>query len=89
LNIQYIFPPDVKMPSSPSRNTDTTPPAATAASTARRGWLPAHDAFVRRHGRNGEDADTIVILFETEFPDVALGAGPAAKKGWIRERMKE
>ncbi len=54
------------------------------------GWLPHHDAFVRRHARNGEDARTIVILFETEFPDVDLGVpGSGTKEGWIRERMKK
>ncbi|EXJ81625.1 hypothetical protein A1O1_07690 [Capronia coronata CBS 617.96] len=46
-------------------------------------WLPEHDAFIRRHARNGEDATTIAILLETEYP------GVRASKGWIEQRMKD
>ncbi|EXJ82400.1 hypothetical protein A1O3_06213 [Capronia epimyces CBS 606.96] len=35
-------------------------------------WLPEHDAFIRRHARHGEDATTIVILFETEYSAVRV-----------------
>ncbi|KAG9778286.1 hypothetical protein KCU88_g4308, partial [Aureobasidium melanogenum] len=46
-------------------------------------WLPEHDAFIRRHARNGEDATSISILFETEFPGVRV------TRDWIGTRMKQ
>ncbi|KIW58973.1 hypothetical protein PV05_03461 [Exophiala xenobiotica] len=43
-------------------------------------WLPEHDIFVRRQARNGEDVTSILILFETEYPNVKVS------KEWIKER---
>lgn len=42
-------------------------------------WTSKHTAFVARLAKAGEDLNSIVILFETEFPDVKVG------KGWIGE----
>jgi len=38
-----------------------------------RGWEDAHTRFVQDLAKKGEDAASIVILFETEFPHVKLG----------------
>lgn len=67
-------------PTSKSRPTTTTtsPPAAKPAN-----WLSEHDAFVRHHARNGEDSTSVLILFETEYPDVE-----GVTKAWIDERMR-
>jgi hypothetical protein len=35
---------------------------------APKGWTAAHEAFLRNCAKNGEDARTIVILLEAEFP---------------------
>ncbi|OAP54649.1 hypothetical protein AYL99_11097 [Fonsecaea erecta] len=45
-------------------------------------WTAQHDAFVREQARNGEDAESIRILFEVEFPAVV-----GVSKAWVRERM--
>ncbi|KAJ9613992.1 hypothetical protein H2200_002128 [Cladophialophora chaetospira] len=45
-------------------------------------WTSQHDAFVREKARHGEDAESIRILFEVEFPGVSVS------KAWIGERMK-
>lgn len=52
-------------------------------STKPANWLPEHDAFVRRHARNGEDPESILILFETEYPTVRMS------KAWIVEVVKK
>ncbi len=46
-------------------------------------WTSEHDDFVRRQARNGEDPASIVILFETEYPDVKM-----VSKQWVKERTQ-
>jgi glycine/D-amino acid oxidase-like deaminating enzyme len=46
------------------------------------GWKAEHDTFVRGLARHGEDANSIVILFETEYPRIKIS------KAWIMETMK-
>jgi hypothetical protein len=38
--------------------------------THQKPYLPHHAEFIYHQARNGEDANSILILFETEFPDV-------------------
>jgi hypothetical protein len=64
-----------KMPSSSSSSSST-------ALSRPANWQPGHDAFIRRLARNGEDANSILILFETEFPAIKVS------RAWIAERMK-
>ncbi|KIW76650.1 hypothetical protein Z517_09094 [Fonsecaea pedrosoi CBS 271.37] len=45
-------------------------------------WTPRHDAFIREQARNGEDAESIRILFEVEYPGVSVS------KAWVVERIK-
>ncbi|OCT48393.1 hypothetical protein CLCR_04479 [Cladophialophora carrionii] len=45
-------------------------------------WTTKHDAFVREKARHGEDAESIRILFEVEYPGVKV------TKAWISARMK-
>ncbi|MCJ1350870.1 MAG: hypothetical protein MMC33_000851 [Icmadophila ericetorum] len=47
------------------------------------GWTSTHDAFVKQCAKNNEDANTIVILLETEYPSLAGQVGT----GWVRSRM--
>ncbi|KEF55022.1 uncharacterized protein A1O9_08675 [Exophiala aquamarina CBS 119918] len=59
------------------------PPASgSGAPTRPANWQPGHDAFVRRLARNGEDATSVLILFEAEFPAVKVF------RAWIEARMK-
>ncbi|KIX04235.1 uncharacterized protein Z518_07789 [Rhinocladiella mackenziei CBS 650.93] len=55
---------------------------SSSKSTKPKNWRPEHDDFIRQHARNGEDAMSILILFETEFPNVML------THEWIAERVK-
>ncbi|OAL36736.1 hypothetical protein AYO20_04068 [Fonsecaea nubica] len=45
-------------------------------------WTPRHDAFIREQARNGEDAESIRILFEVEYPGVSVS------EAWVVERIK-
>jgi len=47
------------------------------------GWAAEHDIFVRRHAKNGEDASSITILLETEYPRVAV------TNAWIKRKVEE
>ena len=54
--------------------TSTTKPA---------GWLPVHDTFVKDLAQKGEDARSITILIETEYPGLQ---GRVAVE-WIKTKM--
>ena len=45
-------------------------------------WASTHDTFVAFHARNGEDAASIAILLEAEFPTLA-----PVSEVWVRSRM--
>ena len=47
------------------------------------GWLPVHDAFVKDLAKKGEDAKSITILLETEYPSLVGKVGLE----WVRNRM--
>ena len=71
----------------PSSNSSTIMPAPGTldSSTSRPpGWTSAHDDFVRSLAKNGEDARTVTILLETEFPAL-LGKVDMA---WVKGRME-
>ncbi|MCJ1481668.1 hypothetical protein MMC06_001827 [Schaereria dolodes] len=63
------------------------PPAAaspfSSPSTAPPGWSSHHDVFVRSLASKGEDAETIVILLEAEYPDLV----GKVSEGWVGERV--
>ena len=59
----------------------TTSP--TSSITPPPGWLPMHDGFVQIHADKGEDANSIAILMEAEFP--GLRTDPME---WIQERIR-
>ncbi|OQV10266.1 hypothetical protein CLAIMM_14290 [Cladophialophora immunda] len=65
------------MPSLRPSSSSTHPPAAKRPAN----WTPTHDAFIRDQARNGEDAESIRILFEVEYPGVNVS------KAWVVERM--
>ena len=46
-------------------------------------WTSTHDAFVKSLARNGEDARSILILLESEYPSLA----GKVSEGWVRSRM--
>ena len=52
-----------------------TRPLASQAVDLPPGWKIGHTKFVQGLARKGEGAASIVILFETEFPDVKFGQG--------------
>jgi len=52
-------------------------------STKPTGWLPVHDAFVKDLTKKGEDAKSVTILLETEYP---LLQGKVGME-WVRKRM--
>jgi hypothetical protein len=47
------------------------------------GWSTKHDDFISRHARNGEDATSIAILCEVEFPKVKC------QMEWVKRRLAE
>lgn len=47
-----------------------------------KGWTPTHTAFVKDLARNGEDAGSILILFEAEFPRVVGVTEDVVKRVW-------
>ncbi|KAI9732615.1 MAG: hypothetical protein M1834_003951 [Cirrosporium novae-zelandiae] len=51
--------------------------------TAPIGWTPTHDAFIKDLYLKGEDAESIRILLEAEFPAMR----GRISKIWIRERV--
>ena len=53
----------------------TTRPFASQAVDLPPGWKIGHMKFIQRLARKDEGAASIVILFETEFPDVKFGQG--------------
>jgi hypothetical protein len=55
---------------------------STSTITTSRGWNSQHTAFVVNQARNGEDANSILILFETEYPNVKVDLA------WIRSLMR-
>lgn len=63
-------------------------PTSTSTSTAiarePTSWLPTHDSFVRSSAKEGEDAKTILILLETEFPTLQ---GKVYEE-WVKGRME-
>ncbi|KIW93147.1 uncharacterized protein Z519_05752 [Cladophialophora bantiana CBS 173.52] len=71
---------DTKAPaSSPDKQTSRPPPQPAKRPA---NWVAQHDAFIREQARNGEDAESIRILFEVEYPGVIVS------KAWVLERMK-
>lgn len=71
------------MPASSSSSSATKPAFGLGVAGKPKTWVSEHDAFIRRHAQNGEDATSIVILLETEYPRLR------ATKGWVQKRMKE
>lgn len=55
----------------------------TNASCKPSGWLPVHDVFVKDLAKKGEDAKSVMILLETEFPSLQGKVGME----WLRKRM--
>ena len=52
------------------------------------GWTEAHSHALSRHARNHEDAKSIAILLEAEFPELRnVGGGGVLDERWIQERM--
>jgi hypothetical protein len=60
-----------------------TTSSTTISPSQPKGWTSTHDACIRRHIRNGEDALSILILFETEFPAVRVN------EAWVRQRLRD
>ena len=67
---------DIKMPSTTSKPTSASP-------TRPNGWSSEHEDFVRRCVRNGEDPESVRILFETEYPKLVV------ERAWIMKRCRE
>ncbi|EXJ61188.1 uncharacterized protein A1O5_11980 [Cladophialophora psammophila CBS 110553] len=65
--------------SSPNKQTSRPPPQPAKRPA---NWVAKHDAFIREQAHNGEDAESIRILFEVEYPGVIVS------KAWVLERMK-
>ena len=76
-----------RMPSSSTSQKfpDPTSPRSTGSQAPKPPvtWTPKHDAFIREKARNGEDAESIHILFDVEFPAVG-----GVSRAWVRERME-
>lgn len=45
-------------------------------------WASKHDAFVTFHAGNGEDAASIAILIEVEYPELGT-----VSETWVKSRM--
>lgn len=52
------------------------------------GWKVEYTRFIRDLAAQGEDAGSILILFQTEFPDFELGR-EEGRKGVIKKIMAE
>jgi hypothetical protein len=76
-------PPTAMPTSSPAgRLSSLTYSAGTSHPSPPKIWSTTHDAFVRDKAGDGEDAESIRIMFEVEFP------GVKATKAWIQSRMR-
>lgn len=65
---------------------DTNPRAkSTYNSTPKlpQGWTPIHTAFVKDLASKGEDAGSILILFEAEFPRVGGVTVDVIRRVWM------
>jgi hypothetical protein len=61
---------------------DPAPPPAANPATKPAAWTADHDAFVCACAANNEDAKTILLLLEAEFP-----ALKGASEAWVKGRM--
>jgi hypothetical protein len=58
------------------------PSSPSAPAKQPQNWTSKYDAYIREKARHGEDAESIRILFEVEYPSVGVS------KAWIAETMK-
>ncbi|MCJ1473153.1 hypothetical protein MMC13_001804 [Lambiella insularis] len=68
----------------PKLPTSTSASTSMAKATEPTSWLSIHDSFVRSSAEEGEDAKTILILLETEFPTLQ----GKVNEEWVKGRME-
>lgn len=57
-------------------------PLPKSTSKLPQGWTPTHTAFVKDLASKGEDAGSILILFEAEFPRVVGVTEDVIRRVW-------
>ena len=49
-----------------------------------KGWTSEHEEALKRHAKNGEEPRSIVILLETDFPELC----DKVDEKWVKEKVK-